>query len=603
MCPDQRRETAADYSKHKDRDPIQTVEFIKGTLERIGLRTNLVWTSRQFDGTFSNRVSVEGTSLGTNGKGTSEEYATASGYAELMERLQNKMVGHRTHVCETFAKHGFYDYPDERMSRAQDVVARRDKVIDGWFGAWGLKEDSERLEYLSALSEAHHKRSDALLAEIPFADVFDNCIRWIPSGMCRELFGSNGMCAGNTLEECLVQGLSEIFERYVKAKVLRGEVTPPPIPRSELERWSVGDLIARIEDSGQYRVLVYDGSLGTGYPVVLTAIVDRFRGTFGVNCGAHPSMAVAVERTLTEAFQGRNIEQFTSICNIAPVERSSHPANMLSMIICGEGSYPASLFAGKPSWDYERWPEDAGLSNAELLEAMVGLLRRDGFTLLVRNASFLGFPTCHILVPGMSESRGVSPVSRLHAKDRKAQRKAISRFPTIGPEQQEQILAIEKHYAFAPNLANFGRPFTGGKMRAVRVFGFLHLAREEFAAARRSFLWQEQTVAMPGSLYWQAMARYAGWRDEGLSHEEAIELVRTLYLPAFARRVEADTEPGPDMLARLFPQMNCFDCAHCELAAAGGCAALADSEAFTKIDAAIAQSKVSQEEILRLFGR
>jgi len=73
---------AKEYSKHKDRDPRQTVEAIQGILEGIGLETSLRWTSHQFDGTYSNRVTVNGTSLGSNGKGEAYRKGAVS-YAEL----------------------------------------------------------------------------------------------------------------------------------------------------------------------------------------------------------------------------------------------------------------------------------------------------------------------------------------------------------------------------------------------------------------------------------------------------------------------------------------------------------------------------------------
>ena len=590
-----------DYSKHKDKDPVQTVQHIQATLDGLGLSTSLLWTSRQFDGTCSNRVSIDGTSLGANGKGTTEEYATASGYAELMERLQNKFIGKRTHATETYARYGFYDFPDERLVVAEDVLAQHDEVIDGWLDGWGLHKDAERLRFLKDVSAKFYQRDDGMLAEVPFADVFAGGVRWLPPSLYLQLYGTNGMSAGNTMEECLVQGLSEVFERCVQLKILRSEAVPPRILCEELAAWSVGDLIGRIEQSGRYRVYVYDGSLGKGYPVVVTVIVDRFRGTFGVKCGAHPSLAIAVERTLTEAFQGRDVDSFTGINDIAPPAQVARSENLFTMIVDGEGVYPASLFVGEPSWGYEPWPSDEGLTNSELLGRMVGLLRNDGHTLLVRNASFLGFPTCHILVPGMSETFENTPEEYALLRAKWAARAAVSRFPQVTPEQQERMLALEREGLNNARLIDFNLPFVGGKMYGPRLFGFLHLAREEFGAARGCFLEQEKAVPLPGSLYWQAMARYAGWREEGLSHEDALGLIRALYLPVVSRSVARDAEPCPHMLARQFPQMSCFDCESCELAAAGGCAAPADAEAFAKINAAMANSDVTQESILELF--
>ena len=594
---------AQGYSKHKDRDPRQTVETVRGILEDIGLETNLRWTSHQFDGTCSNRVTVEGTTIASNGKGTTEEYAMASGYAELMERIQNKLTGQRIHVSDTYTAHGFYDFPDERVVAAADIVSRHDPVIDGWLGGWGMHTETERTQALESFSKAYYPRDDGMLAEVPYVDVFDGELRWLSLSLYRGVYASNGMAAGNTLEECLVQGLSEVYERHVIRKVLRGEVTPPRIPHEELAAWSVGELIERIEEGGRYRVLVHDGSLGKGYPVIITAIVDRFHGTLGVNCGAHPSMAVAVERTLTEAFQGKDINRFTTMTDIAPLVETAGHSNLRSVVHDGSGSYPPSFLTGTPSWEYVRWPSDEGLTNAELLDRMVGLLRRDGYRLLVRDTSFLGFPSCHILVPGMSELNDSTPEAIASSSTVGVLHDTISTFPDVTPEQQELILAAESPETRKYGHLYYGRPFTTGRMRAPRVFGMLHLARGEFGAASANFRQEGEAMEALTSLYWQAMARYAGWREEGLTHEEAIGAVQLLYLPTIACRVACDTEPGPDMLTRAFPRMNCFNCEACEMAAMGHCAAPANRVAFEKINAAMARSTLTQDRMLQLFER
>ena len=593
---------ASNYSKHKDRDPRQTVETVRGILEDIGLTANLRWTSHQFDGTHSNRVTIEGTTLASNGKGTTEEYAMASGYAELMERIQNKLTGQRIHVSDTYAAHGFYDFPDERIAAAADIASRHDPVIDGWLEGWGMHTDAERTQALERFSKSYYPRDDGMLAEVPFVDVFNGELRWLSPSMYRGVYASNGMAAGNTLEECLVQGLSEVFERHVIRKVLRGEVTPPHIPHEELAAWSVGELIERIEEGGRYRVLVHDGSLGKGYPVVVTAIVDRFRGTLGVNCGAHPSMAVAVERTLTEAFQGKDINRFTSMNGIAPIVETAGHSNLRSVVHDGSGSYPPSFLSGTPSWEHVRWPSDEGLTNAELLNRMVGILRRDGYRLLVRDTSFLGFPSCHILVPGMSELNDSTPEALANGSAISDLHDTISTFPDVTPEQLELILAAESPETRKFGHLFYGRPFTTGRMRAPRVFGMLHLAREEYGAASENFRQEGEAMEALTSLYWQAMARYAGWREEGLTHEEAIGAVQTLYLPTIARRVACDTEPGPDLLMRAFPRMDCFNCETCEMAAMGHCAAPANRVAFAKINAAMARSTLTQDKMLQLFS-
>lgn len=593
---------ASDYSRHKDSDPLQTVGRLRDMLDRIGLHTSLEWTSHQFGATYSNRVTIDGTSLGANGKGATREYALASGYAELVERIQNRISGNRIRAAETYAAHGFYDFPDERLVSARELVSRHDEVLDRWLEGWGLHTDGERLEYLELLSSRHYHRNDGMLAEVPLADVFSHTIRWLPPAVYATLYKSNGMSAGNTLEECLVQGLSEVFERHVKSVVLRGEATMPRIPSAELEPWSIAELVSRIEEGGRYRVHVYDGSLGKGYPVAVTAIIDCHYGTFGVNFGSHPSLAVAVERTLTEAFQGKDIREFSSTNSIAPQSETSSPNNLLNSYVNGSGSYPATLFVGTPGWEFTRWPCSDDLTNSEMLRRMAELLRRDGRTLLIRNTSFLGFPTCHILVPGMSEIVPNTPARFASNQARHALREATLAFPSLTQEQVDTMLAIEAAYPNEPDATGFGRPIVGVKEFSVYAYGVLHLSRAEFAAAREKFQVLEQRATRPLSVYAQALVRYTEWREGGLSHDEAISLAKTLYHPAFAERLARETAPGPDMLARVFPQMSCYDCENCELGAKGGCSALVDSEAMEKVSAAMAHTRVAQESVLQLFA-
>ncbi len=593
----QLRMATADYSKHKDRDPRQTVEALKAKLASMGLETNLVWTSHQFDGTWSNRVSIAGTSMGTNGKGTTREYAMASGYAELMERLQNKGLGHRTHIEASYATHGFYDYPDERMVEAHELVARHDSVIEGWLEGWGCTTDEEKMQLVGEFSRAEYRRDDDLVVEVPFADLGTGELRWLPPALFRRIYSSNGMCAGNTLEECLVQGFSEVFERYVRIKLLDGELVMPRIPREDLQAWSVGSLIDRIEEGGRYRVTVFDGSLGKGYPVVLTVIADLTRGTFGVNCGAHPSMAVAIERTLTEAFQGRTVEVFSGINRLSSHEEAAHGANRHGILVNGIGVYPTTLFVGTPDWEYVPWEPDEGHSNADLLRRMVATLRREGYAPLVRDNSHLGFNACQIIVPGMSETEKVTPDAYERIRIRQTFSAALKSYPNLTKEQQKTFQRAEGEGG-TPIVTKHDRPFRGYRMRLPYLWGSLHLLRGEFGEARHCYGLLARGMEQQAALFWQAMANYAYWRGLGNSRDEALELVASLYPPAFRRRVEREATEDAELLKLQYPPMSCYDCAHCAMAEAGQCLGAADAAAFAKVDAAFAQSQVSQEGLL-----
>ena len=158
------------YSKHKDRDPQGTVDGIVAMLEQAGLDTEMRWTSHPFEGLCSNRVTIAETNIGTNGKGTSEQYCLASGYAEFMERLQNNILGSTAlSGAEIFERRGFLAAPDERYATPAEIEARHDPVLEEWLATLGVTTSEERVALLEALLFLDYARGDGTLAELPFA--------------------------------------------------------------------------------------------------------------------------------------------------------------------------------------------------------------------------------------------------------------------------------------------------------------------------------------------------------------------------------------------------------------------------------------------------
>ena len=135
-------------------------------------------------------------------------------------------------------------------------------------------------------------------------------------------------------------------------------------------------------------------------------------------------------------------------------------------------------------------------------------------------------------------------------------------------------------------------------MRLPYLWGSLHLVLGEFGAARRCFELLSKGMEKQAALFWRAMADYAHWRELGSSREEVLELVESLYPPAFYRRVRSEAMEDSGKLRERFPHMTCYDCADCAMSAAGQCLGAADAAAFAKIDAGFARSEVSQADLL-----
>jgi hypothetical protein len=83
------------------------------------------------EGVCSLRVEIAGTRLGTNGKGASREFALASAYAELMERLQNHVLYLECDLSpEVLNYGGFYFSPDEKYMSAGELLEAGGQLVD-----------------------------------------------------------------------------------------------------------------------------------------------------------------------------------------------------------------------------------------------------------------------------------------------------------------------------------------------------------------------------------------------------------------------------------------------------------------------------------------
>ncbi|WP_348225999.1 YcaO-like family protein, partial [Salmonella enterica] len=65
------------------------------------------------------------------------------------------------------------------------------------------------------------------------------------------LYVSNAMSAGNRRNEARVQGLSEVFDRYVKNRIIAQSISLPEIPAEVMARYpAVMGSIATLEAGG-----------------------------------------------------------------------------------------------------------------------------------------------------------------------------------------------------------------------------------------------------------------------------------------------------------------------------------------------------------------
>ena len=217
------------------------------------------------------------------------------------------------------------------------------------------------------------------------------------------------MSAGNTLFEAEVQCLSEIFERAVKKQVIEEELALPDVPSELLETYpDIREGIAALEAQG-FQILVKDASLGGRFPVACVTLMNPRTGGVFASFGAHPSIKVALERSLTELLQGRSFEGLNDVQR--PTFNSQavqEPENFVEHFIDSTGIVSWRFFSEKSDFAFCHW--DFSGTNQQESETLFAMLKSLGKEAYVAVYTDLGVPACRILVPGYSE---VYPVEDL----------------------------------------------------------------------------------------------------------------------------------------------------------------------------------------------
>ena len=342
----------------------------------------------------------------TNGKGATRDSALCSALGEFIERLSCNFFYNDQYFGPDIAGADFVHYPEEKWFPLETDDALPAGVLDAYCRE-AFDPDGELRG--SHLIDTNSGRADRGICCIPYQRRSDGETVYVPSNLIENLFLSNGMSAGNTLQEAQVQCLSEIFERAVKREIIEGELSLPDVPADVLARYpGVLEGIAGLEAQG-FPVLVKDASLGGRFPVMCVTLMNPRTGGVFASFGAHPQFGVALERSLTELLQGRSFEGLNDVPR--PTFNSqavTEPENFVEHFIDSTGVVSWRFFSAKADHAFCDW-DFAGTTEQEC-EQLFGVLESLGKEAYVAVFDHLGVPACRILVPGYSE---VYPVEDL----------------------------------------------------------------------------------------------------------------------------------------------------------------------------------------------
>jgi len=398
-------------NRYKECAPQETIKKIQGLLKRMGIKVTEKGMETVCSSCYSVRLCIEGTDIGQNGKGITESFALASAYGEFMERLLTGFL-FGSIPCE---ESSFGMAPDE-ITRSKEELLSMLEETPTW-----LSGMCQAVKGSSAHSFIKGAEQDGRYICFPFWK--DGVLYEIPAVLVQAYYASNGASAGNSYEECFVQGFSEIVERHHSVELFRRNLTPPQIDKKYLEKMpQIKDVIDKIEaeEGGRYKVEFFDCSMEGEFPVVAAVLIDRSSGNYGIRFGAHPVFEIALERTLTEMFQGRSLGEAACVERVLTKDGFGKDIECIhNLLKAGTGAVHSGFFKKEADFSFNEGllaGQQEDYTNQALYEKCIRYAKENALDLYVRKLELEGFYVLQILIPGYSEVFAAQGIDRLRQR-------------------------------------------------------------------------------------------------------------------------------------------------------------------------------------------
>lgn len=396
--------------KFKEATPEVTVKRIQEALRKVGIEIEEKWYDSGIENCYSLSLRAGKGMPSSHGKGITKAFAQASAYGEFIERLQSGLFFYKLQSFECDPRVNLQCYaPDGKYFTAEELAQNAnwiDCIVESYPGL--TKEALLRQFVMYAHTD------DGKILCIPFYSLFEDKYVYLPAGFIEHMYSANGCCVGNTKEEALVHAFAEIMERKASiAAVTKGEAFAE-IPEETLQTFpAVSQILAKLRETEELDVKILDCSITSELPVICTRLINKKTQGYVTDFGADPVLEIAIQRTLTEIFQGRSLTGLVSNEVSRPVlarlDQMRIATNVLNQLEIGRGLFTADFFAEEVSCDkpVSAFEDNSGLDNKQLLRKMMELYRKLEKPVLIRNYNFLGFPCYKVIIPGFSESRGM----------------------------------------------------------------------------------------------------------------------------------------------------------------------------------------------------
>ena len=583
------------YKKYKDTAPEDTINTITNILFRIGIllktdsfvNDNLHYCRVNIGNLDLNRFNI-----GTNGKGKTYEYSVASGYAEFMERLQNRHLSHNKNMF--LGTSGYLKTLPQSSKYVQTIHERKllldfeydereqlwpiTKVIEYWAHELMLLYNIPTIEELKEFIANTLCVSESLM--IPAYDVSQKKDVYIPIDLISYAVGSNGMCAGNSETEAILQGICEIFERYVISEIYYKRITPPTIPLNEFYGTPVYEMIMSLVEDNNYDIIIKDCSLGLKLPAIGVIIIDKKNMRYKFKIGSDFVPHIALERCLTELYQSRvgfiglpmdfswDIDNHG---NSIPIEKND--INFKKVLIDSSGSWPDSILYKQPSYEFSGFDSLLGLDDGDDLRFSINLIKDLGYNIYVRNNTISEFPTYFIIIPGMSQTTRDKRYYTFRYQNNHLKNLGLMKRLNLLDEIEiknliDAIVFTQDNYQNNDIISDCILPNNDDDLSSMNInilLCMLYYRNKEYSESKLyldKFL-SEQSVNYP---YYEAISMYISLKYlKKLKKDDTENIINNLYGELITSEIINDMS-DPNNIFKDYDLPTCFECERCKIA-------------------------------------
>jgi len=404
--------------------PANTIKRIHSGLRALKLKAQYSGV-KAAERIYWGRVWIDDLQIICEGKGITPELAEASACAELMERMSAGL---------------FYPVFEEQVRYHLPVLYNSEtrKFLDfAWMDGYERAHQDELDNPLPIEDLLRHQSQLGAddLEEIKDSRMARNWVDGyslmnektvkVPINLIHFIHGSNGMAAGNTIEEAIIQASCEIFERWAQINTIKPEKIHPTIDGQSIGNQFVREMIEFYNTHG-VRVLIKDLSFDGFLPVIgVLYINDNLDPNLLEHQILIPGAAFntleALTRCFTEGIQGRETLYKPRPRFNKQVQPDSQVSNYYMLMRCGLSPKAISFVQKGEQKDFKNEEAPDLLSEIEQIKNVCEKFSTDCI-ILDHTHPVLQFPVVRVVMPGVSDFLSFLPPEILTAKQTKPSR-------------------------------------------------------------------------------------------------------------------------------------------------------------------------------------